>query len=376
MKILSRATIKFSVFLSLFLFSAQTIFSQETSCVQLNSREEIMTCLYKKYLDNYQSNDAEKLKIALEAAKEYVEITEKKFICSDVVDYFKSAILELEKQIKLKSAVSNQENKCVESDRISLGYILSKFLFTSRITKPAEPINQELIEEVLKRKVNFQLNAENEKSLKQAGVSDLLLKTISQNYQPGSEVEADRLYQKYIENYQSQDIKKLRIAIEAAKEFVKKFENDGCYIEQVKYFKLAIIELDNFHDGDPVNPKVELKYKTLKELTDEFKAKNWAKVFALGKKVYELNPEFIPLFTDLASLGYEQAKLYSNKSKYNAETVFYAELAVKLMESSKKDFGIYGGLGYSYKTKAEALVRMKEILDFMKTQNLSEPENQ
>ena len=368
MKVFAFKSMKPAVILGLILIFGQTVFTQDGGECFPRSLE----VLYQQYVSNYQSDDPEKFKIALEAAKEYVKKNENNGECSDVTSYFKEAITALENKIVIKPVSSSQENGCSQSNRISVGYILSKFVFTSRITKPAGPINEKLIEEVLERKVNFKLNAEYEKSLREAGASDLLLKTISENYQPGTEIEVERLYQIYINNFQSNKAENLKLALDAAKEFVRKFEIDGCQAEQVKYFKDAIPIIEEVlpHPHPRRGPKIDLKYRILKELTDKYKAKNYDEVFALGKKVYELDPEFVALFNDLASLGFEQAKLYGSKSKYNAETVFYAKLAVKLLENSEKVFSIYSGLGYSYKTKAEALNRMKEILDFMKNQNL------
>ena len=262
--------------------------------------------------------------------------------------------------------VLSQEIKC---NQISFDEILAKFRFNPLKSKSVEEINKELVNEIRENKVNFTLKSADQKKLKEVGANDLLIEAIRQNLREDSK-EAILIYQKYVDYYESDNLEQIKIALDAAKEFVEKFENDGCYTEQVKYFKNAIPVLDNFHGGDPVHPKPELKWKTLKELEDRYKSKNYDQVFALGRKVYEIDPEFVPLFTVLASLGFDQAKLYGNKSKYNAETVFYAELAVNLLESSKKDLSSYGAFEYNYKTKAEALSKMKEILDFMKNQNL------
>lgn len=269
----------------------------------------------------------------------------------------------------LGQTVSGQGNEC--GGELSFDEILTKF--TIRKTISAEPVNKELIGQVIKRKTDIELSAANEKTLRDAGASEVLVKAIRENVSAKS-VEAVRLYRAYVENYQSEKIENLKIALDAAKEYIRKFENDGCNIEVVKYFKDAVLVLEEKfpHPHPPVNPKNKLKYELLKELTGKFKAKKWDEVFALGRKVYEIDPELTPLFTELASLGFEQAELYGDKSKYNAETVFYAELAVKLMRTSTRDFNVYGALGYPYKTKAEALARMNEILDYMKSRNLSE----
>lgn len=262
-----------------------------------------------------------------------------------------------------------QENQCKQ---ITVDYLVAKLKSASPEADSKEKVIKELKSEIIKRKMLSFPNYGDEKELRRLGANDSLIKTIIENLSKPSEEEGN-LYNLFLENYDSKEIEKVKKALEAAKEYVRKFENDGCHRELVEYFKDAIPTLETavkkmsgFYD--PVDPKKELKWKTLKELEDKFKAKKWNEVFALGRKVYELDPEFVQLYTVLASLGFDQAKLYGNKSKYNAETVFYADLAVKLLEASKKDFPSYGAFEYNYKTKTEALEKMKEILDFMKNQ--------
>lgn len=305
MKFCKRSTIKFSVFLSLFLFSNQTFFSQEDKCVlplsmfdifvrlKPDSRqdktiarinEELINeiaerkvnfklsqadenslkksgadelilktirenpakysnereCLYQKYVDNHQSDDIEKLKIALEAAKEYV--SKISTVGSPQTQYFKNAIVALESKIKSKSPVLYQEKSC---DAFFFNEILSKF--TTRRTTSPEPVNKEMVGEITKRKIGFEIDEKDEKVLKDAGANDSLIKSIRENVLP-EVIEAKNLYEKYVLNYESNDTDKLKIALEAAKEFVRKFENNECYAEQVKYFKEAIpILTDSIH---------------------------------------------------------------------------------------------------------------------------------
>ena len=61
---------------------------------------------------------------------------------------------------------------------LTLNDIAVKLTFTSRIGKSAERINKELIADVLKRKVNFDLETKDEKLLRNAGANDLLIETI------------------------------------------------------------------------------------------------------------------------------------------------------------------------------------------------------
>ena len=368
MKIFIRSIIKLSVLLGLFLCFGQTLFAQENKCDQPNLLEA--KGLYQKYVDNHQSDDPEKLKIALESAKEYVGICESKILCNiDELRYFKDAIVALKSKIKSKFVASSQENQCKQ---ITLDYLLTKLESASPETDSKEKIIKELKGEIVERKMISALSYANEKRLRSVGANDSLIKTIRKNLSKPSEEEIS-LYNSFITCYQSNNVEQTKKALEAAKEFVRKFENDGCHVELVKYFKEVIPVLETYIKNkddiyDPVNPKTQLKWRLLEQVTENFKAENWDEVFALGRKVYEIDPEFVSLFTVLASIGFDQAKLCGSKSKYNAETVFYAELVVKLLEESKKDLRGYGAFEYNYKTKAEALEKMKEILDFMKNQ--------
>lgn len=267
--------------------------------------------------------------------------------------------------------ILSQENKC---NQIPLDTVLTKLRYNPFKPKSVEELNRELINEIREQKVSFNLDAKNEKTLRKSGANNLLIETIRQNPPPKEFKEAVLIYQKYIDNYESNNVEKLKIAIEAAKEFIAKFENDDCYLEQIKYLKDAIPALeariykDDFHD--PINPKEKLKWELLGKIEKAYKIKNWNEVFTLGEKVLEIDPEFTPLIIVLAGIGFDQAKLNGDKSEFNDETVRYAELAVKMLETEKEPKNRYGAFVYEYKTKAEALDKMKEILDFMKNQNL------
>ena len=107
MKVFECKIIKLSVFLGLIFLFGQTAFAQENKCAQSDSDEKIMECLYQQYVDNFQSKDPEKLKIALEAAKEYVKKCENFDNCepaSPETQYFRDAIATLENKLKSESA--------------------------------------------------------------------------------------------------------------------------------------------------------------------------------------------------------------------------------------------------------------------------------
>ena len=114
---------------------------------------------------------------------------------------------------------------------INLNYILVKLTFTSRISHSTQEINEQLIKDIRERQVDFILSSENEKWVKDSGGSDLLITEIRANLPKNIEEklhfwnEADALYQKYRDNYQG-DFKQKNIALEAAREFIKRYGDE------------------------------------------------------------------------------------------------------------------------------------------------------
>src|SRR5688572_12954679 len=103
-----------------------------------------------------------------------------------------------------------------KSDFVNLNYILTKLTFTSRISKSAEQINDELIKEIRERKVDFILEKEIEKEIEKAGGNKLLIKTIRKNLREGfkervslsKQIHSNKdnkenlaLYKKYTDNF-------------------------------------------------------------------------------------------------------------------------------------------------------------------------------
>ena len=126
---------------------------------------------------------------------------------------------------------------------ISFNDIQKTLVFRSRISKTTDELNEQLISEIRKRKVNFILSSEQEKSLKKAGGSDLLIKTIHEVLPEKLKVKF-LLYQKYLDNYDREAFEKKKIALEAAKEYVKKYSDDKEDKEIIDYFREVITILE------------------------------------------------------------------------------------------------------------------------------------
>lgn len=148
-----------------------------------------------------------------------------------------------------------------KANYITLNYILSKLTFTSRINHTNEEINNKLIKEIQERKVDFFLTDEREKSIKEARGTDFLIKVIRENTPKSIEeeekikeivriakeleskkeleqklnnldektrffVEAEILYQKFLDYRKRQNFDEIKVAIEIGKEFLQKYCNE------------------------------------------------------------------------------------------------------------------------------------------------------
>ena len=65
---------------------------------------------------------------------------------------------------------------------LSLNDILAKLTFTSRIDKTGEQINDKLIKQINKRKVDFELSKNDEQQIKKRGGTIALINAINENY--------------------------------------------------------------------------------------------------------------------------------------------------------------------------------------------------
>ncbi len=98
--------------------------------------------------------------------------------------------------------------------------------------------------------------------LKSVGTDDSLIKTIRKNVSEHSKEETE-LYNAFLNNYQGYTIEQTVNALQAAKEYVRLFENDGCRIELVKYYKEAIPVLEKSLNVKLYGEDTEAKEKTI-----------------------------------------------------------------------------------------------------------------
>ncbi|MGQ0542408.1 MAG: hypothetical protein ACT4O9_11255 [Blastocatellia bacterium] len=110
---------------------------------------------------------------------------------------------------------------------VTLADVLRKLTFTSRIQKPTNKINENLIVQIKKRSVDFALNDEIIKQVKEAGGSELLLTAIEDALPKEKKERLREIYRLEIivrENYARTST--LHLAIKAGRELIDKYSDD------------------------------------------------------------------------------------------------------------------------------------------------------
>ena len=115
--------------------------------------------------------------------------------------------------------------------------IFDNLVFGMRFKNNVAEINKLMIKQIQERGVNFKLQyKEEENSFRKVGASDLLIKAIRENYSKELGGKID-LYKKFTDNYASKNPEQLKIAIDAAKEYIKKFSENEKDRETIEYLK-------------------------------------------------------------------------------------------------------------------------------------------
>ncbi len=126
---------------------------------------------------------------------------------------------------------------------VSACNILENLIYGLRPGKSIDRMNKSLTKEIQERGVNFTLDSEDEKSYKKIGASGLLIKAIRENFSKEFQYQID-LYKKFTDNYAGKTIEQKKIAIDAAKEFIKKFGDLEDNKNIIEYFKRIIPVLE------------------------------------------------------------------------------------------------------------------------------------
>ena len=178
---------------------------------------------------------------------------------------------------------------------------------------------------------------------------------------PQGERTREVVYNEFLATYQSDKIADLQKAVDAAKEYIAKF-NTETDKDQVEYFKTAIPALEKRIEDIKSAEKLEAEQKAwnglLVKFDTAFKSKNMDNAIATGKEALNFQPQLIDrkkvndikfdLTIVLAVIGYDLAEAKNNK--YDAETIEWAKKVIQATESGQTstNWGNYGS--HQFKT--------------------------
>lgn len=152
--------------------------------------------------------------------------------------------------------------------------------------------------------------------------------------------EQTALYEKFTANYRGPEIEKIKTAIAAGDEYVKKFGSDANNKEITDFINGALPKLKTFVQNR----------EQLTTFDTSFRAKNWNEVFSSGKQIVAVNPDQLDVMLVLASIGFDQAAANPAVDTYNADTIAMAKMALqKINEGKASPSGNFGAFEYQYK---------------------------
>ena len=175
------------------------------------------------------------------------------------------------------------------------------------------------------------------------------------------------LYDTYIKNYQSEEIAKIKMALDAAKEYVAKYADDEA---QVEYFKEAIPTLEETikakseaeRNKELAKKESDAWYALLGNFEKSVKGKNWAEAYSVGKQINDKQTQYLDAATVkgqkmdvaiiLGAIGFDRAA--EKNDTFNNDAINYLKQAIQQIEGGQttKTFGL---LGYDLKDKENAL---------------------
>lgn len=165
----------------------------------------------------------------------------------------------------------------------------------------------------------------------------------------------ETVYNEYMANYQANTVEGKQKALNAAKEYIEKF-NTPDDKEQVEYFKTAIPALEEaikkIRQEQLVTEEQKKWNDLLVKFDNAFKSKNWDNAIATGKEALNFQPQYIDkqkvdstkfdLRIVMTAIGYDLAE--AKNPKFNAETIENAKKVIQEIESgrSSEKYGNYG----------------------------------
>ena len=186
--------------------------------------------------------------------------------------------------------------------------------------------------------------------------------------------EKTKLYNTYIEKYQSDKVADLQAALDAAKEYIAKF-NTPDDEAQVTYFKEAIPTLEaaikTKGDARLAKEESDAWYALLKNVVNASNSKNWEQAFTLGKQAIDKQFKYLgsgPLTAEIVKgqkldiaiglgvIGFDRAAVEKNDN-FNNDALMFLKSAVQQLEAGQPaDTTTFGkAVGYNLENKDNAL---------------------
>lgn len=168
---------------------------------------------------------------------------------------------------------------------------------------------------------------------------------------------------KYEANYDSEDINKRKLAVQAGKEYIQKFGENEAEDPMVPYLKenIPVIEQaikdkeKEIADKDAASALAAAQKTRVDNFSTNIKAKDWTQTFKFGKEILSADPKYLDVYIILASIGFDRAVEKDNT--FNNESIEYAKKAIQMIKSGEEsETGKYGadfgsGAFYQYETK-------------------------
>ncbi len=181
------------------------------------------------------------------------------------------------------------------------------------------------------------------------------------------------VYKQYTENFEGPGIAKFQLALDAAKEYIAKF-NTTDDEPQVTYFKAAIPTLEQAIEKEKgsaaAKEEYDAWYAQLKKVVETFNSKNWAESYNVGKQAIDKQFKYLdkgPLSSEtvkgqkldiaigLGAIGFDRASLDKNDT-FNNEAITYLNSAIQQLEAGQAAKTTFGkAVGYDLLSKDNAL---------------------
>jgi hypothetical protein len=146
-------------------------------------------------------------------------------------------------------AASAQQPSKVDEGPISLQLIRTRLIDSKALNESNDEANKRVIAEIKRRTVEFMLEESDRTYLKEAGATKKLLEAIDKSLPESKRQKAlmlhdeIRIYSVIVANYNKKTLPELKIALEAAQEFVERFSSDSEAKDQLDWLRALIPSL-------------------------------------------------------------------------------------------------------------------------------------